>query len=121
MASLVKSGMHGAINTYDTTTNGFHVIQFLSEEYTLQNNTTIDEKVISAGELVFKVQYLSSMQENTNWCWKQHPLQHTIMVTTCTIIYPRLDFITIRYVQDIPKNVCNMIQEKNPYKDILLV
>ena len=42
MASLFQSGMYGAINTDDTTTNGLYVIQFLSEAYTLQNNTTID-------------------------------------------------------------------------------
>ena len=31
MASLVQSGMCGAINTDDTTTNGFYVIKFLSK------------------------------------------------------------------------------------------
>ena len=48
MASLFQSGMYGAINTYDTTPNGLYVIQFISEAYTLQNNTTIDGQVISA-------------------------------------------------------------------------
>ena len=61
MASLVQSCMYGAINTNDTTTNGFYVIQFISEAYTLQNNTTIDGKVISACELVFKAKYICSM------------------------------------------------------------
>ena len=55
-ASLVQSGMYGAINIYDITKNGFYVIQFISEAYTLQNNTTIDVKVISAGGLVVKAQ-----------------------------------------------------------------
>ena len=49
MASLVQSGIYGAINTDYTTKNGFCVIQFLSEEYTLQNNITIDGQVISTG------------------------------------------------------------------------
>ena len=62
MASLVQSGMYGSINTYDTTKNGFYVIQFISEAYMIQNNTTIDGQVISSGELVVKAQYLSSMQ-----------------------------------------------------------
>ena len=62
MVSLVKSGMYDAINTYDTTTNGFYVIQFISEAYTLQNNTKIDGQVIYAGELVVKAQYIFSMQ-----------------------------------------------------------
>ena len=50
MASLVQSGIYGDINKYDTTTNGLYAIQFISEAYTLQSNTSIDEKVISAGE-----------------------------------------------------------------------
>ena len=49
MNSLVQSGMCGAINTDDTTTNGFYVIQFIPEAYTLQNNTTIDGQVIASG------------------------------------------------------------------------
>ena len=52
------------------------------------------------------------MQENTNCYWKQQPLQQTIMVPTRTILHPRLDVITIIYVQDIPKNICNRIQAK---------
>ena len=70
MASLFQSGMYGAINKDDTTTNGFYVIQFLSDAYTLQNNTTIDGQVISADELFVKEKYPCSMQENTNWYWK---------------------------------------------------
>ena len=62
MASFGKSVMYGSINTYDTTTNGFYVIQFISEAYTLQNNTKIDGQVIYAGELVVKAQYIFSMQ-----------------------------------------------------------
>ena len=104
--------MYGAIGTYDTTTNGLYVIQFISEAYTLQNNTTIDGQVISASELVVNAKYLSSIQENTNWYWKQQPPQQTIIVPTRTILNPRSDVITIRYVKDIPKNLCNRIQEK---------
>ena len=62
MDSIVQSGMYGAINRDDTTTNGLYVIQFVSEAYTLKNNTTIDGQVIYAGELGAKAQYLCSMQ-----------------------------------------------------------
>ena len=65
MASLVQSVMYGSINTDDTTTNRLYIIQFVSEAYTLKNNTTIYGQVISAGELVFKAQYLCYIQENT--------------------------------------------------------
>ena len=49
MASLVQSGMYGAINIDDTITNGFHIIKFISEAYTLQNNTQIDGQVVYNG------------------------------------------------------------------------
>ena len=103
MASLVQSCKYGAINTHDTTTNEFYVIKFISEAYTLQNNTTIDGQFISAGELVVKAQYLCSMQENSNWHSKQQPLQQNIIVPTRAIIHPRLDVVRITDVQDIPK------------------
>ena len=54
MASLVQSDMYVAINIYDTITNGFYVIQFISEAYMLQNNTQINGQAISSGELVVK-------------------------------------------------------------------
>ena len=82
----------------------------ISEAYTLQNNTTVDGRVIYAGGLVSKAQYLCSMQENTNWYCKQQPLKHNIIVPTRTILHPRLNVIIIRYSQDIPKNVCSGIQ-----------
>ena len=112
MASLFQSGMYGAINTDETTKNGFYVIQFISEVYALQKNTIIGGQVISDGELIFKAQYFCSMQENTNFYWKQQPLRQTIIVTTRKILHPRLNVIIIRYVQDVPKNVCNKIQAK---------
>ena len=62
MASLVQSGMYCTINIDESTTNIFYVIQFLSESYTLQNNTIIDGQIISAGELVVKAQYIFSIQ-----------------------------------------------------------
>ena len=54
MASLVQSFMYSAITTDYTTTNGFYLIQFILEVYTLQNNKTIYGQIISAGELVVK-------------------------------------------------------------------
>ena len=107
MASSVQSSMYGAIKTADNTPNVFYVIKFISEAYALQNNATIYGKFISAGELFVKAQYLFSVQENTNWYCKQQPLQQTIIVPTLTVLHPRLDVILIRYIQDIPKNLCS--------------
>ena len=52
------------------------------------------------------------MQENIKWYWKQQPLQQTTIIPTRTIIHPHLDVITIKYVQEISKNLCNRIQAK---------
>ena len=67
MASLVESVNYGSINKTDTTTNGFYVIIFISEAYTIQDNTKIDGKIRTAEELVVKAQYICSMQVDTNW------------------------------------------------------
>ena len=78
MASLVQLCIYGTIDTDDITTNGLYVIQFLSDAYTLKNNTTINGQVISSGKLVVKAKYLCSMQENTNWCFQYQ------LVFSCT-------------------------------------
>ena len=62
MDSLVQPGKYGVINTDDTTTNKFHVIQFISEAYTLDNNAQIDGQLIYTGVLVVNAQYLCYMQ-----------------------------------------------------------
>ena len=95
MDSLFQSVNYSFINISETTTNVFYVIQFISEAYTLQNNTTIDRNIISAGELVFRTQYLCSMKKNTNWYCKQKPPQQNIIVTTLTILRPHLDFVVM--------------------------
>ena len=112
MASLVQSGKYGAINTSDTSTNGFYFIMIKSEAYTLKNNTTIDGKIITSGKLFVKEQYICSMQEITNWFWDQHTKQKVITVPTCTIIHPRLDVISIIYIHGTPKSLCNRIHAK---------
>ena len=91
MASLVESGTYGSINTTDTSTNGFYVIMFTSGAYKLQENTTIDEKIITAGELVVKPQYLCSMKIDTTWYRNQKPKQHVTTVPTRTILNPQLE------------------------------
>ena len=54
MASLVESGNYGAINTTDTSANGFYVFMLTSEAYTLQDNTTVDGQIITAGNYFLK-------------------------------------------------------------------
>ena len=62
MSSLVQSWKYGAMNTTDTSTNGFYAIMFTPEVYTLQDNTTIDGQIITADELVVRIQYICSMK-----------------------------------------------------------
>ena len=52
MASTVQSGKYGVIKTDNTTIYGCYDMKFISEAYMLQNNTTIEGKNITAGELV---------------------------------------------------------------------
>ena len=90
MASLVESGKYGAIITTDSSSNGFYVIMFKSGAYTLHENTTIDGKIITAGELVVKAQYLCYIQIDTNWYWNQQPKHNLITVPARTILHPQL-------------------------------
>ena len=112
MASLVESGKYGAIDTTDTEKNGFYVIMFALEAYTLQDNTTIYVQIITAGKLVVKAQYLCSVQVYNNWYWNQNPQHHVITVPTRTIFNPRLEVNAVTYFHYIPKSVCNRTQEK---------
>ena len=110
MASSVESGKYGAINTTDMKTNGFYVIMFTSESYKIQDNTTIDGHIITAGELVVKSQYICYTQVNNNWYWNQHTQQHFITVPTFTIINLRIEVNAVKYFRAIPKRVCTRTQ-----------
>ena len=88
MAQLVESVTYGDIETTDTTTHGFYVIMFTSDVYTLQDTTKIDGRIITAGELVVKAQYLCYMQVYTDWYWDPHPQYHVITVPIRTILHP---------------------------------
>ena len=112
MVLLVESGRYGAINTTNTTTNGFCVIVFTSEAYILQYNTTIDVQIITAGELVVKSQYICSMQVDNNWYWNQQPKHHFITLPTHTILHPQLEVNAVTYFQKIPTSVCTRTQAK---------
>ena len=46
----------------------------------------MDVQIITAGELVVKAQYLSSMQVDTNCYCNQQSTQHVITVPTRTIL-----------------------------------
>ena len=86
---------------------------FTSGAYKLQENTSIDGKIITAGELVFNAKYLCSMQIDTNWYWNQQPEHHVITVPTRTIIHPQLEVNAVTDFREIPTSVCSRTQEKS--------
>ena len=112
MASLLESVTYGDINTTDTTTNGFYVIMFTSEAYTLQEKTTIVGKIITAGGLVVKAQHLCYMKVDTNWYRNKQPKHHVITVLTRTILHPQLEANAVTYFHAITTSVCTRTQEK---------
>ena len=83
---------------------------FTSGAYTLRENTTIDEQILIAGELVVNAKYLCSMQIDTNWYWNQQPNNHVITVPTRTIIHPQLEGDAIKDFHLIPTSICSRPQ-----------
>ena len=65
--------------------------------------------------MVFKSQYLCSMQIDTNWYWNQQPKHHFITVPTRTILHPQLEFNAVTDFHAIPTSLCTSTQAK---KDI---
>ena len=94
---------------------------FTSGAYTLQENTTIDGQIITAGESVVKAQYLCSIQIDTNWYWNQQPKHHVITVPTRTILHTKLELNAITEFHAIPTSVCSRTQGKKPSQGILYV
>ena len=85
---------------------------FTSGSYKIQENTTIDGKIITAGALVVKEKYLCSMQIDTNWYWNQQHKKHFITVPTRTILHPQLEVNAVTDFQAIPTSVCTSTQKK---------
>ena len=85
---------------------------FTSGAYTLKENTKIDGKIITAGELVVNAKYLCSMQVDTHWYWNQQLKNHIITVPTRTILYPQLGGDAIIDFHAIPTSVCSRTQAK---------
>ena len=67
--------------------------------------------MITAREFIVKLQYLFSMQVDTNWYWNKQPQQNFKTMTTCAIIHPRLEVNAVTDLYDMPKSVCTKTQE----------
>ena len=71
----------------------------------LQENTKIDGRIITAGELVVKEKNLCSMQVDTNWYWNQQPKQNVITVPRRTILHPKPEVNAVTNFHAIPTSV----------------
>ena len=83
---------------------------FTSGSYNIQENTTIDGQIITAGELVVKAQYICSMQVDTTWYCNQQPKHHVSTVPTRTIIHPQLESNAVTDFHAITTSVCTRTQ-----------
>ena len=92
---------------------------FTSGAYTLQENITIDRKIINAGELFVKAKYLCSVPIDTNWYWDQQPKHHVITVPKRTILHPQLEVNAVTDYHAIPPILCTRTQTKKPSQDSL--
>ena len=67
MYLIIMEGKHGAIDSYDSSCRGYHVIKFSSSTYTLQTDLSADGQVISYVEMVFEGTYFFPI--NINYCY----------------------------------------------------
>ena len=121
MVSLFKSGKYCSMNTIDTSTMVYCVINFVSEAFPLQDGTTCDVQISSSGELVFKAQYLICMQEKTDWYWEQKNQQQVIIISTRTILHTCIDVMTLKMFMIFPEVFATKNNQNRLYKDILYV
>ena len=94
---------------------------FTSGAYTLQENTNIYGKIITAGELVVNAKYLCSMQVDTSCYWNKQSKHHVITVPTRTILHPQLEGDAITDFHAIPTSICSRKQAKKPSQGSLYV
>ena len=85
---------------------------FTSGAYTLQENTTIDGKIIIACKLVVNAKYLCLVQVDTNWNCNQQSKHHVITVLTRRILHPQLEGDAITDFHLIPTSICSRTQAK---------
>ena len=65
MSLIIMEGKYGAIDTDDYSCHGYYTIKFSSSLYTLQVYLSIDEQVISFGEMVREGTYLFPININS--------------------------------------------------------
>ena len=118
---MAKTGKYGEINTTDTNTMGYCVIKLFSESYTLQEYTTCDGQIVTAGELVVKVQHMKCMKDNTEWYWGKTQQQKKIIVPTHTIVHTCIYVIEVTEVKKQLRMYAAETNNTRLYKCILCI
>ena len=68
MAEKIRINGFGALPTTDPDYNGYYIVQFQSDPYTLQENYQLDSgDYIPAGELVVNAFYYNKVPSTTMW------------------------------------------------------
>eukprot|EP00957_Ditylum_brightwellii_P020684 1559648-Ditylum_brightwellii.AAC.1 len=69
MAELVEINCHGAVNTNDSTADGFNVVKFVESVHMLQEEVEVKDKIIEPGSLLRAAHYMSPAQNNLGGTW----------------------------------------------------
>ena len=59
----MHTGQYGSMNKTDTTRIGYYVVNYVSDEFTLQEYINTDDKVSKAGKLTVISKYCISMKK----------------------------------------------------------
>jgi hypothetical protein len=67
MSLIIREGKVGAIGTADQATMGYYVVKWLSEPYTLQEETEGMSGMIHVGTMVANMLYFNQVERARNW------------------------------------------------------
>ena len=84
---------------------GYFAIQFVSEVYTLKEDTTHYRQIITDVELVVKANHSIFIIEKKKCHWEKKQQQKAVVVPTITIVHPYLDAMGLKYVHYIIRGV----------------
>ena len=93
MSLIIVKGKYGAIDNDDSSCHGYYIIKFSSSPYTLQVELSIDERVISSGELVHEVNYFFPIKINSHYYYLQRTKPINTIVYLSTIINDNVNVI----------------------------
>ena len=113
---MFQAGKYDSITTPYTTKIEYYVIKFLLEAYTLQEDTTYDRQINTAGKIFFKTQYMTYMQYYTKWHWKKSQQQNNNIVRICTFVHPCLDLMAVTEVKQIPNTLYSRNQSRKAFQ-----